>query len=399
MQIVASLASAAGRGIFGQFKKAITAAQAVGTGREVMICQAPWGPVATLTPFESPAKFRSIFVPDGFDRTLASYNAAVQFPHSDLYIVRVCGAGALAAAINMQKTGPANCVAVTAKYVGTGGNGITCVVAPASNSVANSFKLTITKTNSATGKSTVETYDNVDSTRTDAAYWTALTAKSLLVAALVKSATGRPLDATYTLAGGTDGTGALAASDFVGTPGGGDKGIALLETDKEISFFYCEDVPNSMRGTVNAAMLAHQISMNDRRFAIFTGQSGDDAATAKTNAAALQTEMGAYIWQYGQVIDEDAASDTSPMLTMSLVGPFAALCSILQPHVSPATKRKDFTKALAAIKALVGGTSSSQVLDPSRRTASSRSRRTPTASSRRTPRAAPTRRTTSGRRA
>jgi hypothetical protein len=238
------------------------------------------------------------------------------------------------------------------------------VVAAASNSVANSFKLTITKTNSATGKSTVETYDNVDSTRTDAAYWTALTAKSLLVAALVKSATGRPLDATYTLAGGTDGTGALAASDFVGTPGGGDKGIAVLETDKEISFFYCEDVPNSMRTTVNAAMLAHQLKMNDRRFAIFTGQSGDDAATAKTNAAALQTEMGAYIWQYGQVIDEDAASDTSPMLTMSLVGPFAALCSILQPHVSPATKRKDFTKALAAIKALVGGTSSSQVLDP-----------------------------------
>jgi len=363
MQIVSSLASAAGRGIFGQFKKAIAAAKGVGTGREVMVCNAPWGPRDTLTAFESPAKFRSLFFPDGFDRTMASYNAAVQFPHTDLYIVRILGAGALAATIDLQKTGPANCVTCPAKYVGTGGNGITAVVAAASNGVANSFDLTVTKTNSSTGKSTVEKYINVDSTQAAGTYWTNLTAKSLLLGPLVKNSSGRPANGTYTLTAGTDGSGALAASDFVGTAGSGDKGIALLETDKEISFFYAEDVPNSMRATVNAALLAHQALMNDRRFAIFTGQSGDSDSTAKTNAATLQAEMGAYLWQYGQVIDEDAVSDTSPMITMSLVGPFAAICSILQPHVSPATKRRDFTKALQAIKALVGGTSSSQVLD------------------------------------
>lgn len=361
-KIVTSLASASKRGIFGIFKKAIVAAIAIGTAREVMVAQLPWGPVSTLTAFGSPAQFRATFYPDGFDHTTESYNSAVQFPHPDLWLVRVTGAGALAASGDLQTAVPANCVGVVAKYVGSGGNGIVCTVANASNGVANSFDLTVTKTNATTGKSTTEIYKNIDSTQPDGTYWTNITAKSVLLGALSKPGSGRPANGATTLAGGSDGA-AVASSDYIGTPGSADKGIAVCEGDKTVSFVYCCDVPNSMLSTVNAGLTAHQAYMNDRRMVVCTGQAAETDSTAKTNAAALQGEMVAYVWPHGKVLDEDAVNDASPMITISLAAPFACLCALLQPHVSPATKRKDFTHALQAIKALDVQTGASQILD------------------------------------
>ncbi len=361
IQIVTSLAQAEARGVYGIFQRELAAVQGVGTARAVMLCQLPWGPVGLaedgdLADFDTPANFRAKFCPAGFTRTGSPYNLATRFAWADLKIIRVLASDAVKATINLQKAGALDCVAAPAKYYGAEGNGITCVVAAASDGVANSFDLTVTKLNSTTGKSTAEKYPNVDSTRTDDAYWTALTANSVLLGPLKPSDVGRPVNGTYTLAAGTDGA-AIVASDYLGTPGSADKGLALCEKDQEISFIFLGDDPGAgLRATINAGLAAHQALMNDRRHVLLTGAADETDATARTNAALNPGEQIHYITGFGKVVDEDATSDTSPLIQVPLTGAFAGFCSIIQPHVSPAVKRKEFTKYFAPIKGLTNGT-------------------------------------------
>lgn len=366
-KVISSLAEAYGRGIYISFVKAIKAVRGLGTGRSVIVGQFPWGPLNTITDFDTPGEFRRKFAPDGTDRTGSGYNCVVNFPWTDLRIVRVLGATPVRATINMQKTGPANCVAVTALYYGATGNSIVCTVADASNAVANSFDLTITLTNSTTGKSTVEVYRNVDSTQTGAAYWTNLTQgsnpnPSRLVDGLVKSASGRPVNGNYALASGSDGS-AIVSGDYLGTPGSADKGVALLESDPNVNFFFCDEVPSGILSTVNTGIKAHAVLMNDRRIGIVTGAAGESAATAKTNAAALASATTAYVFPHGKVRDEDAVSDTATKITIPLPAALAALASLMQPHLSPAYKNKDFTKALSNILELDVSNTSASALD------------------------------------
>lgn len=361
-KVITSLSQADARGIYVIFQKAIAAAIAVGTAKCGFVAQFPWGPDALQTAFESPGVFRSKFAPGGFDRTGAGYNICVQFPWADLQIIRAMAAGAVKAVIDLQKAGPANCVTTPALWKGAAGNGITCTVAAASNGVANSFDLTVTKTNATTGKSTSEIYRNVDSNQVSGPYWTNLTATSVLLGPLVKNSSGRPANGVYTLATGTDGSGAIAAADYIGTPGSPDVGISLFEREKNLSFLFCDDVGASLLATVNAGLAAHQNRMLDRRFVLLTGNPLETDATAKTNAALNQGDHVCYVFPHGLVLDEDAVNDASPKITVPLTGALASIASLMQPHISPAFKRKDFTKALKAIKALDAGTGTSAAL-------------------------------------
>lgn len=362
-KLVSSLALATGRGVFGMFDREVAAAKAIKTGRCVMLCQLPWGPVGEITEFESPAIFRAKFAPAGFDRTVPAYNVATKFAWPDLNIIRVLADDAVKATINLQKAGPLDCVEVNAKHFGSGGNGISCVVAAASDGVANSFDLTISKTNATTGKSTVEKYKNVDSTQTAASYWTGVTANSVLVGPLVKSAVGRPANGTYTLATGSDGS-AIVAADYIGTPGSPDVGLSLCEKDPDIDFIFCGENPgDGIRATVNSGLTAHKTLMNDQREVLYFGAKDESDATAKTNAALHQDEGVYYVTGFGQVVDEDATSDSTPMIEIPLAAALAGFASTIQPHVSPAIKRRELTKYFAPIKGLTNGTGSAQSLE------------------------------------
>lgn len=358
--VITSLANANARGVYILFERELAAAKAAGTARVVMLATLPWGPVGLdsdgeIPSFESPAAFRAMFAPAGFTRTGPAYNLATKFPWPDLKIIRVLASDAVKATINMQKAGPLDCVAVTAKWFGSEGNGITAVVADASNGVANSFNLTITKTNSTTGKSTVEKYTNVDSTQTAASYWTALTANSVLVGGLVKSATGRPVNGTYTLASGSDGS-ALVASDWLGTPGSPDKGLSLCEVDPDINFIFHCGVASGITATVNAGMAAHKTLMNDSRLMLLhSATTTETASAAKTASALNQAEGVYYVNGWGKVIDEDATSDSTPYIEIPLSGVVAGFCSTIQPHVSPAIKNKSLTAYFAPVKGLTVG--------------------------------------------
>lgn len=358
--VITSLANANARGVYMLFERELAAARAVGTARVVMLATLPWGPVGLdddgeIPSFGSPGEFRAKFAPAGFTRTGAAYNLATKFPWPDLKIIRALASDAAKATINLQKAGPLDCVAVTAKWKGAEGNGITCVVADASNGVANSFNLTITKTNSTTGKSTVEKYINVDSTQTSASYWTALTANSVLVGGLVKSATGRPVNGTYTLAAGSDGS-TLVASDWLGTPGSPDVGLSLCEVDPDISFIFHCGVASGITSTVNAGMAAHKTLMNDRRMVfLHSATTTETASAAKTASALNQAEGVFYVNGWGKVVDEDATSDSSPLIEIPLSGVVAGFASTIQPHVSPAIKNKTLTTYFAPIRALTVG--------------------------------------------
>lgn len=358
--VVTSLANANARGVYILFERELAAAKAVGTARCVMLCTLPWGPVGLddngdMASFESPGAFRAKYAPAGFDRTVPAYSVATKFAWPDLKIVRVLASDAVKATINMQKTGPLDCVAATAKYFGSGGNGITCVVAAASNGVANSFDLTVTKTNATTGKDTVEKYINVDSTQAAGTYWTNLTANSVLLGPLVKSASGRPANGTYTLASGSDGS-ALVASDWLGTPGSPDKGLSLCEVDPDISFIFHCGVASGIEATVNAGMAAHKTLMNDRRLMLLhSATTTETASAAKTASALNQAEGVFYVNGWGNTIDEDATSDSSPKIAIPLSAVLAGFCSMIQPHLSPAIKDPSFTEYFAPIKGLTVG--------------------------------------------
>lgn len=358
--VITSLANANARGVYILFERELAAARAVGTARVVMLATLPWGPVGLdddgeIPSFSSPAEFRAKFAPAGFTRTGAAYNLATKFPWPDLKIIRVLASDAVKATINMQKAGPLDCVAVTAKWYGAEGNGITCVVAAASNAVANSFDLTVTKTNSTTGKSTVEKYYNIDSTQTAASYWTAITANSVLLGPLVKSAVGRPVNGTYTLASGSDGS-ALVGSDWLGTPGSPDHGLSLCEVDPDISFIFHCGVAAGITATVNAGMASHKTLMNDRRMVFMhSATTTETASAAKTASALNQAEGCFYINGWGKVVDEDATSDSTPLIEIPLSGVMAGFCSTIQPHVSPAIKNKSLTEYFAPVRGLTVG--------------------------------------------
>lgn len=363
IKIISSLAEATARGIYGQFQREIGAVKQVGTGRVVMLCQLPWGPVGldsdgSIPSFVSPKAFRDKFAPGGFTRTGAAYALATQFPWADLKVIRVLAADAVKATTNLQKTGPANCVGVTVKYFGAEGNGITYVVAAASDGVANHFNLTVTKTNSSTGKNTVEKYTNVDSDQAAGTYWTNLKpdggADSVLTGGFVKTDAGRPVNGTYTTTAGSNGS-AIVASDYIGTPSSPDKGVSLCETDPDVSFIFATDVSSGILATVNAGLAAHQALMNDRRQPILGGLSNETATTAKTNSALNQGDQVFYVNGFGKLVDEDSTGDTYPMIEVPLTGVVAGLAAILQPHVSVAIKDKQFTKFCKPIKGLTVG--------------------------------------------
>ena len=354
VKVITSLSQADGRGLWIYFLANAAATKLPGTGRAVMVCNAPWGPVSTLTDIQRSGElFRQTFYPNGSDHTKAPYVVGTRFPWVDLWVTRVTGSGAAKATKVFNDAVSAASITVTGKYLGVLGNSINVTIAAATNGVANSFNMTLTLTNASTGKSTTEFYPNVDSTQAvGAAYWTTLTANSILVGPITRGVGVRPANCSATpLATGSDGT--INAASYVGTPGAGDTGIASVETDPTVSIvFIGEDVTSASLATVNAALKAHRLLMNDTRICLLTGDAGDAVGTANTNAALNQDPGCYYVWPYGKVRDEDATSDSYPQITIPLVGPLASFVTILAPHLSPAYKNRTFTSVFSPVLSL-----------------------------------------------
>lgn len=307
-----------------------------------MVEQFPWGPDQVIYTPSSAGDRINTFCPPGMDRTSEGYLSMSQKAFPLLKIVRVTGSGAAAATGTVTKTGPTNMLTLTLKYKGVAGNSVTWQTTAATDGDANHFNLTV----SVVGPSgtTVDTLQNLNYSGTGADSVPTFTNLNLL-GGITKLASGIPVLTSGTFSGGSDGT--VTSADYVGTQGSANKGLALLEADKDIRHVFFGDPGNSLRAACNAGMLAHVDYMGDRCGWI-NGDSGQTFAAVQTDVANYRSINMFYVDDWAYINDDvDGTKRLVPP------APFAAsMATNLSPSTSVAWKSQEATKYLNAIVGL-----------------------------------------------
>lgn len=315
--------------------------QATGATQVGMVEQFPWGPEGIYA-IESPADFIEKYAPGGMSRTGAGYMSIAGKAWPVLKIARVVAADAAASTYTFASSTPTNILKADLKYKGAAGNSVTGTVSDADDGDANHFNLTIV-VESTSGKTT-DTFRNVNLSGIGADSVFDLTGCKL-VGELTKLAAGRPVNGTFSFAGGSDGT--VDGTDYTGTMGAADAGIALFEADPDIDLVITGDPGNALRAAVNSGLKSHADYMTDR-IAIVNGNSGQTAAGARTDVASYRSKRVCYIdcWAY-QRDDETKAE--------RLVAPapfFASVAANLSPSTSPSWKSATVRRLLGSITRL-----------------------------------------------
>lgn len=311
-------------GVFAIERNPPATVQATGTGTACIIEQFPWGPVQTVTEPTSIGDMLNMVAPPGMSRTGSGYLSVIKKGWPLLKFIRVLGASSVAATASLPDAVPTNIVKVDLKYTGVAGNSVTWTVAAASDGDNNHFNLTVTVTGTSGTTTDIVRNLNYSGTGTDSA---PDLSSALLIGAITKLASGRPINGSGSFGTGADGT-AVDATDYVGTQGAGDKGAALLEGDDTIDFMFAGDPGNTLRTTVNSGLVAHADYMTDR-VAVINGNSGQTASGAKTDVASYRSTRAVYVdpWVY---INDDVDG------TKRLV-PSAAFLASVACQLSPST--------------------------------------------------------------
>jgi len=340
---VANTSQMTTHGVYGIETSVPALAQQSGTAVTAIVGQFPWGPVGVVTDINSPGDLVRLFSPVGMSRSSTGYLAASRKPFARLKVVRVLSSTAVAAFKALSNAVPTVITTVTLKSKGVAGNGVTVTVANPSDGDANHFKLTVTVTD--TFGATSESWDNVNLSGVGADTVFDLSSAAL-VGSIVKNAAGRPVNGTFSFAGGTDGT-AITAADYSGTPTAGDLGLAALENDASIRHVFVDDCGASIRAAVNAAIMAHVDSMGDRQGYI-DGPSGETQAAAKTNVASYRSQNVVYCVPWVQQLDDSGNTISVPPSSY-----VAALTASKSPSTSPAIKDVASARVLANIRGVV----------------------------------------------
>lgn len=269
-----------------------------GTGHSVIVGQFPWGPSNS---YQSPAgmqAFWQTFAPAGMTRTGSAHLSTIRKGWPQLSGVRVADPSAVAASVVISSSTPTALFTVNALYTGTSGNSIIITIGASGDGVSGHFSLTAT-VSSASG-STSEFYDNNNVTGTGTQVLPNTTGSALL-GAVTFTATGMPVAGNSTMASGTNGT--VTSAMYVGTPGGNDKGFALLEGDGTIDGVFTDDCSSGFRSVVNAGLNAHGILTTDR-ICYIAGNSGQSAASAQTDVASYRSINSVYVDPWANVSDD-----------------------------------------------------------------------------------------------
>lgn len=315
--------------------------QPSGTGVACVVEQFPWGPPQVLTTLGGIKDLITTFAPFGMSHLGSGYLACIRKGFPVLKVVRVMAtSGTAKASAALNKTGPTLLITLTLKYEGSGGNSVTWVTAAASDGDANHFNLTVSVSD-AYGNQTVDTLQNLNYSGTGADSAPDFN-KLTLLGAIAKSSSGVPIVTSGTFSGGLDGT--VAAGDYVGTQGLGNKGFALMEGDRSIRHFFVGDPGNSFRSTVNAGAYAHAV-FSGNRVAYVNGNSGQTAAAARADALNYPSEFVAYVDAWAYIYDD--VTGTKRLVPSAPFG--AAVCSQISPSTSPAWKSIEVGNLLAGI--------------------------------------------------
>jgi hypothetical protein len=322
-----SISNALGPGVYGVQVQPPVTLPAEGTDVSLIVEQFPWGPSQTIYEPTDIGDLILTYYPPGMNRNLAGPLALSQKGWPDPRVLRVTAAtGTAIATATINKTGPAACLVVNLKYVGTAGNAVTWTVSAATDGNANHVNLAVTAT-SVSG-TTTDLIQNINVSGTGADYLGAALWPNLrLIGSVTKSAAGVPLTGSGTFTGGLDGT--VSATDYVGTQGLGDKGLSLAEGEPDINHLFFGNPGSSLLAACNAGMTQHCIFMG-RQFGYIAGVAAQSASAAQTDVQSYQSDAVVYVdaWMQ-QLSDQDGSVQTIPT---------AALAASVAAQLSPSTK-------------------------------------------------------------
>ncbi len=302
--------------------------QADGTGVVGLVGQFPWGPDDQIVTPTDPADRMLTFAPPGMDQqTSTGWLAVIKKPWPDLRIVRVLGSAAVKAQVQLTASA-VNKVLVVAKYKGTAGNSINCIVAAPSDGDVNHFNLTVQVTG-ASG-TTEDFFENLNYSGVGSDSTPDLT-QARLVGAITKTAAGRPDNGTYPMTTGANGT--INSARYLGTAGAPDFGLSLFENDPEVEIVFSDDPGNTERAAVNTGLVAHAALMGDR-IAVIGGNSGLTVASVKTDVALNRSQWAAY--DDGWFYEKDEVDGTERLTPGTSL--LACVMANLSPSTSPAWK-------------------------------------------------------------
>jgi hypothetical protein len=285
----------------------------VSSGYIGLVGQFAWGPVQSVATPDSGKALIDMFEPAGSPRNSTGYYAIMGRKGLTVKVVRVLAADAVAATASLAGTGGA--VAIAAKYKGTLGNSISVQQRAAVSGNTSCRDYVVTLTNATTG-TTQETYLDVP-LPTGGNAVTVDVSKSLLLASMVAAGTmsAFPANATTSLSGGSNGA-ALASSDYTGTAGTTDKGVALFEAHQDVRAICHDDCGNTMRAAVNLAFAIQSTTLRDRRAYLDGNPDAADFASALAlivggNISDRVTWCGAWV----QANDDAGVARTVPFST------------------------------------------------------------------------------------
>lgn len=321
---------ALGPGVYGVPVAPPQSLPAEGTSTALILEQFPWGPSLTTYDPDGLADLISTFYPPGMNRNAPGPLAIGGKGWPDLRVYRVTAAtGTLIASAIFASSVPTTIFTVALKYVGTAGNAVVGTISAPSDGVSGHVNLAVTCTG-ASGVTT-DNFPNLDATSalTLAASAAVALTNAKLVGSITWDAAGTVVNGSVTFTSGADG--AVAATDYVGTVGAGDKGLAYTEGEDDINLVCFGDPGSSLRAACNAGMLAHLASLG-RRVGFMTGNAGQAASAAQTDVATYRLDQNVYVdpWMK-KISDQDSTIQTVPAAAMAM-----SVAAQLQPssHIS-----------------------------------------------------------------
>lgn len=317
----------------------------VSSGYIGIVGQFAWGPIQQVVTPSSTGDFLDIFEPRGSPRTSTGYLAMKGRRGFTCKVIRALASDAVAATATM--SGTAGDTVATARYEGTFGNSFTLTQAAATSGNSAKRKYTVTVTSATSGTST-ESFDEVDlPTGTDVEVDVS-DSKLLESLVLDGTMTAFPTNATVAFTSGSNGS-ALAASDYVGTAGGNDKGVALFEADTDIRVIVHDDCGNSIRAAVNLGFATQCTTDKDRRCFLDGDSDAADWATVQAYVVSgLITDRVTFCGAWVTILDDAGVTRTVPFSTFC-----ASAYLNLQPQESYAWHADVCTQYYQAITGVV----------------------------------------------
>lgn len=271
----------------------------------------------------------------GPDITLTGYLGALTAAGqgaSQFQVVRITGAGAVAASVTVMdsQTTPGTVFTFTYGSIGTGGNNVSLTVS--TGTLVGTFKVVITDGDNA------ETWDNLITVQPTTPIPNAVLLASVVsqIGTFTQPATpnaNTPASGSYPLTGGNNGT-APPVATYIGTTGPNTGLQALAGATPVVNQVFLAGQSDS---TVPAALQTFCIA-NSCMGACCAPQGTTQAAT-KALTAALDTDRVVFCWPWQQMY----VQELKQTVIVPPTGYWVGKVSTLYPHESPGNKNLAYT--------------------------------------------------------